>query len=128
MFSGRHCGPGLKSVFDFWGVEELFFVRGYRRLPTIKDFIINIVSRVKVDANGRPHSQSSGIHLAIVIREPPSSREKLLAVALVGQVRSGLLEHDVVEREIVAKLIHEGKLVDDARLVSKLLHGHLVKL
>jgi len=60
------------------------------------------------------------VHLAIVIGEGARAREELLAVALVRQVRVGLLEDDEVKREGLAQVVHERKLVDDAVVVAVL--------
>ena len=45
------------------------------------------------------------VHLAVVIREGARAREELLRVALVREVRGGLLEDDEVKREGLAQVV-----------------------
>ena len=56
-----------------------------------KDFV--------VDPDRRPDCEPRRVHFAVVVRNVVRSREELLAVALVGNVRCTLLEKNVMKRE-----------------------------
>ena len=55
------------------------------------------------------------VHVCVRVRT--AEREDLLDVALVRQVARRLLEHEVVQREVLALGPHERELVEHARLL-----------
>ena len=57
--------------------------------------------------------------------ERAPEREKICS--LLRDVRCRLLEHDVVERELIADVVEQGKLVHNALIVLELPNGGLVE-
>ena len=71
-----------------------------------------------VGRNGDPNTEAVWVHLAVVVRKTTCKREELLRVRFMWDVGQDLLEQRVVQREGVAKLVHQRKFVEEAVAVT----------